>query len=285
MKLRPFQAVAWTRCCRGGISALLLIAAHSGVRAEDRRREPDVYQTDPAFKELMHDVVFWVNFERSAEPVMGTPNPDPAQTVSREYADAPGIVGKAFLSRNHGYCQYPTAGNLDFSRPGALSFWVSAYDWSWGEEQPLVLFFWTPDKPDGYLGIERQGAITTEGRLVRNDSILFFIQGFPNSEATTIKGIGLAGAPQNEWAKGIWHFFVFNWRGSLLEVSMDGGPLRSLDIGRAIEPKEVTHFRLGGSSEPTLLDEFMVYRRPLTPEDIKAIHQTLLPAVKGLQGK
>ena len=54
--------------------------------------------------------------------------------------------------------------------------------------------------------------------------------------------IGLANAPQGR-ANGRWHFFVFNWKGSLLGVH--GRRVRSLDTGYALESDAVDEFRVG----------------------------------------
>jgi hypothetical protein len=272
MNSHPTQTQSRIFCLFGGVLASLLFTATSTLVAESRRLDQSVYETEASLKELMPNMVFGANFENSAEPDIGSP----AVTVHKEYGDAPGIVGKAFLSKGASYCQYPTSENLDFSKPGALSFWVSAHEWSWGDDQPIVLFFSTPYKASGYLGIERQGAVRTEGRTVRQGGIVFFVQGFPNTETELqSKVIFLAGTTEQEWSKDVWHFFVLNWEGSVFNVSMDGGPLRSLDIGRALEPQEVKHFRIGESAEPTLIDEFMIYRRPLNEGEIANIYQAL----------
>ncbi|MBI4025930.1 MAG: hypothetical protein HY360_13170 [Verrucomicrobia bacterium] len=245
------------------------------------KHDKSIYSTNPVLSALMTDVVFWVNFDKSAEPVMGKPNEDPDQTVKKEYFDAPGLVGKAFLNKEGNFCRYPAAGNLDFSKPGGLSFWVSPVEWTWGDEQPLNNFFMTPWRAQGgYLGIERQGWQKKEGVMKQLDSVLFYIEGFPDINKPGIQTIGLANAPQAEWANGRWHFFVFNWKGSLLEMSMDGSPFRSLDIGHSLAPDAVDEFRVGINVEPTLMDEFMIYRRPLKEEEVSGVFKALNGAQK-----
>lgn len=254
-----------------GLIVVLAGLVMPAALAEATSNPKNIYQTDPAFQELMASVTFWVNFDKSAEPIMGHPNPDPATTAPKGCELAPGIVGKAFLSREGTTCCYHAPGNLDFSKPGALSFWICPVDWRPGDNEPYLNFFTTSYSAKGYLGIERQGQIRENGVLKRAAELLLFIVNFPDARGNTILS---AGNPPT-WKNGGWHFFALNWRGSVFELALDGEPFRSVDVGRTLRGDEASTFSIGGCAEPTLIDEFMIYNRPLQEPETAAIHKAL----------
>ena len=80
-----------------------------------------------------------------------------------------------------------------------------------------------------------------------------------------------------DWADRTWHLFVVNWKGTHFEVSMDGGGLKSASLSCKTSAGDVKQLIVGGSKEPTLIDEFMIYRRPLTEVDVRTIVAALRP--------
>jgi len=80
-----------------------------------------------------------------------------------------------------------------------------------------------------------------------------------------------------EWANGSWHLLVVNWKGSQFEVSLDGGGRKSGGLGTAIAPVDVKELIIGHCREATLIDEFMIFRRPLSDRDIRGIMDALHP--------
>lgn len=261
-----------TKCEICGLAGLWLFSvvplSIAQAQAQPKPMDPNIYLTSTAWQEVMPEVVFWVNFDRSSRPVMGQSD---TEVVEKNYQAKPGRVGNAFFSETGASCQYSAKGNLDFTRPGGLSFWACAKSWDFQQdEEPYNVFFSTPYSSKGYLGIERQGSIRQDGVVKRSAEILFFLLNFPGAQPNN--NLSLRAAPESDWADGVWHFFVLNWKGSLYSASMDGESPRSLDIGRSLEAGEVQQFILGGTAEPTLIDEFMIFRRPLSSKEIHDIY-------------
>lgn len=247
------------------------VAADAGAGKPAHRA--DVYAQDPLLRELLSDVVFWANFEGSPEPVWGRRYEQGSEALEGEFVTAPGLVGQAFVSESRSRCRYPAEGNLDLTRPGAISFWVCPV--AWDRSQPTGIrnnFFGTNYSDQGYFGVNRMAARMADGRRVQNDQLYFYAENFPGANR---KYILLGDTLGPEWANGIWHLIVVNWKGSHFEVSVDGGGLKSGDLGTPIDPVAVNDILVGGCQERTLIDEFMIYRRPLTAGEIVVLCNAL----------
>jgi len=234
---------------------------------------PDVYAQRPVLREVLADVVLWANFEGTPEPVWGRRYEQGSEALEGEFVTAPGLVGQAFVSESRSRCRYPAEGNLDLTRPGALSFWVCPV--AWDRSQPTGIrnnLFGTNYSDQGYFGINRMAARAEGGRQVQDDMLYFYAESFPGANRTYIQ-LGDTLGP--EWENGIWHLIVINWKGSHFEVSVDGGGLKSGDLGTPIDPAAVNDILVGGCQEQTLIDEFMIYGRPLTAGEIAVLCNAL----------
>ena len=255
--------------CRAVMCALAMGLMVLPARAEEPVHPADVYAQDPVVRELFSDVIFWASFEGTPTPVWGRHFEAESEAVDVEFATAPGLVGQAFVSAERSRCRYPAEGNLDLTRPGALSCWVCPV--AWDRTQPTGLVYGllgTNFSNLGYFGLNHVTARMADGRQVQNDRLFFYAENFPGANRTFIQ-LGDSLGPK--WANGIWHLIVINWKGSLFEVSLDGDGLKSGDLGVPIDPAGVAEVLVGGCQERTLIDEFMIYRRPLAPAEIAAL--------------
>ena len=254
------------------MACLLAVAS----MAEEKSIHPArVYETVPSLREIMSDVVFWANFEESPEPVMGESYASADEAVKGEFGSAPGLVGRALLCQERNYCCYPAQGNWDLSKPGGLSFWVCPLKWDRSEASGIRnAFFRSNFSRKGYLGINRMAKKIVKRRFVEPDQIYFYAHHFPDTKNTNLK-IGDSLGP--DWADRTWHLFVVNWKGAHFEVSMDGAGLKSASLSCRTSAGDVKELIIGGSKEPTLIDEFMIYRRPLTEVDVRMIMDALYP--------
>jgi len=103
------------------------------------------------------------------------------------------------------------------------------------------------------------------------------LPGIPNITASTTSDA------TKSWRNGEWHLVVVTWRPSLLEAWLDGEALPSITLKRPIKPEEFAkgRFRIGAlKGEPTLLDDFAIYRRPLAPPDVRALWERRPPMVR-----
>ena len=214
---------------------------------------------DPVLKALIPAVVFYAGFDD------GSGDADLATGTGRAKAEGkpeflPGVSGKAF---HGGTFRYAVQDNLRVDRPGALSFWLCAYQWPRGDNEPLLHFFMTEYKNTGFLGVERQGQIVKDGRQARTPGLLIWFHYFkdiPNLSPMTACN----------WPEGEWHFLVLTWRGPRWELSVDGTVALRADLARPLRQDELSReFLVAGDG---LIDEFTIYRRPLTEAEILAIH-------------
>ena len=226
----------------------------------------------PTLDLLSDDILFYKSFDDDspvADMAAGEWKPQKAEGKLRL---KPGLWGKAMLfgDSEGAALDYPMAGNMPVPRPGALSFWICPFAWERAADEPSVYFFLAAGK--GVICIQRQGALG--GGRRRNNCFCFTchgLPGIPNVTASTVSGA------TKSWRNGVWHLVVINWRPSLLEAFLDGEPLRAITLKRPIRTEEFARgrFRLGNlKGEPTLMDDFAIYRRPLSPVEVKRLWQS-----------
>jgi hypothetical protein len=106
----------------------------------------------------------------------------------------------------------------------------------------------------------------------QKDQAFLYAHHFPKSVNLNVN---LGDSLGEEWSNVSWHLFVVNWKGSHVEVSWDGPKLKSGEPGCDVGSGAITERVIGGCAEPTLIDEFLVYRRPLTENDIRVLLRDL----------
>jgi len=227
-----------------GLALALTLLARPAL-SEEPIHPADVYVQDVVLRELLSDVVFWANFEDTSGPVWGARFDEAEKpTAEGEFVTEPGLIGRAFVSEERSRCHYPAAGNLDLTRPGALSCWVCPM--AWDRSKPTGIrnnLFGTNFNDRGYFGVNRMAAVARDGLQVQKDMLYMCAEQFPGANRTYIQ-LGDTLGP--EWANGIWHLIVINWKGSLFEVSVDGSGLKYGDLGVPIDPAGMVEVLVGG---------------------------------------
>lgn len=227
---------------------------------------------DPVLKDLIPEVSFYVGFDD------GTGDGDMSEGDNKAKVEgAPifekGVSGKAFRGATF---RYAVEKNLVVTKPGSLSFWIAAHQWRRGNEEDLLPFFMTDYKGDGYLGIERQGQIIKDGKLIRAAGLLMWFHYFkdiPNQSP-------MCGC---DWKEGEWHFLVVNWRGPKWELFVDGTKQFDLQLPRALKQEELSkQFLVAGNG---LVDEFTICRRPLTAAEVSRLYQAGEAALASLKAR
>jgi hypothetical protein len=215
----------------------------------------------PVLKEINPEVVYYVGFDDGtgdADLSVG----DYKAAVNGQPIFEPGVSGQAFRGAEF---RYAVEKNFQVDRPGSLSLWIRPHQWVWGEEEPLLPFFLTDYKGDGYLGLERQGQIVKDGKLIRAGGLLLWFHYFKDIPNQSSMCAG-------DWKDGEWHFVVITWRGPRWELWVDGQSQFVVNLPRALKQEELSkQFIVSGSS--VLIDEFTIYRRPLTWEEIRRIYE------------
>jgi hypothetical protein len=227
-----------------GVMALLLAA---GVRAQEAPQPP---------------LCFHAGFDGTVDAVAaGQGKP---LTVTGPVEFRPGKVGQALLCGDGGAAlQYATSGNLP-TDSGTVEMWVCPLDWT-GAEDTFHVFLEARDP--GWLVFYRyyQGGILT---LVG---------------ATPQSYVSAASVPIR-WVPGEWHHLAGTWRGSRLEVYVDGQPAGFCSEPRLPERFGDT-FEVGdrpwhvARRQQTLVDEVRIYSMPLGPSDIASLARGESPAL------
>ena len=216
-------------------------------------------EKDPVLKEIIPDVTFFAGFDDGTGDADLSVGDNKAAASGKPVFEA-GISGKAFRG---GEFRYPVEKNLQVDRPGSLSFWLCPHQWVRGSDEPLLSFFMTDYKSDGFLGVERQGQIIKDGRLVRGGGLLFwahYFKGIPNQSP-------MCACDRKD---GEWHLLVLTWRGRRWELSVDGVAQLAVELPRAIKQEELSkQLVVCGNA---LIDEFTIYRRPLAQEEVQRLH-------------
>jgi len=242
------------------IAFYLVLAAAAGGAGEP------LLPSSPTLGLFSDDILFYKSFDDDSPVADMAAGEGKPSKVEGKLRLRPGLWGKAMLfgDGEGAALDYPMAGNMPVPRPGALSFWICPVAWKRAADEPSIVFFLAAG--NGVICLQRQGAL--EGGRKRNNCFCFTchgLPGIPNITASTVSGA------TKSWKNGEWHLIVVNWRPALLEAYLDGEPLRAIALKRAIRIEEFAtgRFRLGAvKGEPTLLDDFAVYRRPLSAAEI-----------------
>lgn len=217
----------------------------------------------------MGDAVYHLDFDKDGyTPQIGTfaPIPDADAVLEK------GRSGLGFKSADYLKLHFSNSLLIDPDTAGTLLLWVSPKKWIWSDDRPINTFLATPGgSGTGQLSISRQGYQSMDGQLVRLEAIHLVI---------AMPDIPEMIAPQEPptpetWTDGSWHLLALSWSGSSFSFSVDGGPEREVDLGRPLDVREISTFFIGGCAEETILDDFMIFRRRLSSEEILAVYEEL----------
>jgi len=187
-----------------------------------------------------------------------------------------GVKGSALLlgGKSIRGVAFKAEGNFSYTRPGTLSMWVQPVKWTRGDALPsdpkhptrklvtYAIFFMTPYSGKGYVGIERM----TSPYPTRPDRLLFWSAMFEKVPNTSIR-------PQIDWADGGWRHVALTWKGQEIALYMDGERAGSVFLKTRIKDDgHIQEFRIGQTTEPTLVDEVAIYSRALSDKDVEELY-------------
>ncbi|MBM4030405.1 MAG: LamG domain-containing protein [Planctomycetes bacterium] len=231
----------------------------------------------PALDLFSDDIVFYKSFNDEATGADMAVGEGKALRVNGKLRLKPGLWGQAMLfgDGEGAELEYAMAGNMPVPRPGSLAFWICPLEWKRAADEPSIYFFHAFGA--GVMCLQRQGDL--EGGRKRGNCFVFTCHGLPGIPNITASTTSDA---TRTWRNGEWHLVVIAWRPSLLEAYLDGEALPSITLKRPIKAEEFAkgRFRIGvlkGEPStslgpgPTLLDDFAVFRRPLTPAEVKSL--------------
>ena len=260
------------------LAAALACLPGPAVADEDLTDSP--YLAHPALAELTSELTFYVSFDQeslapniaagekgllttAARPRKKKPK---ARAPSGEYA--PGIVGKA-LRLGSGVGRYATDGNIALTTCGSIALWVKPLEWHENGDG-MIDFVGTPGR---HFGIARSGKMVRarDGKKLSNEWVGGNARIGPNKGRANLPIFG-------RLTNGEWHLIVYKWAWPTIGMSIDGQPFRTKSLPRI--PADilgtVKSFYLGcRRSAPTLMDEVMVFKRPLDASEAKLLFDTV----------
>ncbi|HPD14080.1 MAG TPA: hypothetical protein PLE19_03985 [Planctomycetota bacterium] len=244
---------------------LILAMILAGAAAGSEYRLP----SSAALDLFSDDIVFYKSFDDEApgaDMAVGEAKP---LKVNGRLRLRPGLWGQALLfgDGEGAELEYAMPGNMPVPRPGSLSFWICPLEWKRAADEPSIYFFHAFGA--GAMCLQRQGDL--EGGRKRGNCFIFTCHGLPGIPNITASTMSDA---TRGWRNGEWHLVVIAWRPSLLEAYLDGEALPSITLRRPIKAEEFAKgvFRIGMvKGEPTLLDDFAVYRRPLSGDEVREL--------------
>jgi len=197
-----------------------------------------------------------------------------------------GIRGKALLINETSVkdVRYTSDSNFVLSKPGAISFWVQPVQWLRGDGLPNLpggkagqkvqtgmVFFSTSIGKANFV-IKRQ----TTHDITRDESDRLLIY---SSAFNGLRDIRLWHKDMI-WREGEWHHLVLTWSRQDIVLFIDGSRVGQTVIEKPMEITPDT-FTLGSQfGTSILLDEFCIYSKQLTDEEVKLLHADIISSKK-----
>ncbi len=256
------------RCGSWALAAAVLGAVPALCLGAVARPYP-ISSPNPALAKFNHAITFYLSFDHL--PLIADMSRGNGQPAVAEGAVVlkSGLCGHALLTPespvNWDAVSYQARHNVNLSRPGALAVWISAYHWRRSKKQVPYLFFLTVRDHGRVLTLARMG---TPG----NREIVYAYAGLEGKVDCAEQGNSL------RWKTGQWHLLVTNWRSESLQFSLDGQPpvqvnLAATGFPNAHGPPGHLDIHPLAPKQRCLLDELLVFNRPLAPKEIRWLYQ------------
>lgn len=227
---------------------------------------------DTSFPLFPENLIFYHGFENSltadlsngkAEPILKNKNPK----------FVPGLHGTALFCGKDGgsFLRFSRVGNIDFDNPGTIIFFYKPLNWEADRNKNFPrLFLWGIDSAKGFISL--QGANDPKNICMCQRQIhLMFLYGkrIPG-KVYTLPPPGKAGCEEK------WHMLAFSWAGNRLYVRWNDQPAKILEHPAGITNDDfpADYFSIGsGVNWNYLLDDFMVYSRRISDEELDMIYK------------
>jgi len=249
---------------RGLITALILPALIVGA-------EPDPYRHED-LRELMEAVTLYVSFDAGFGPDLAAGAADEPRLhggfsgQDKRPDLTAGLLGQA-LVLGTGSAVYPAPGNASLNSRGAIAFWIKPESWK-TDNDPNSVFV----HAGRHFIVERQGPLSgKEGTRNRDASLLCIGSAAGQQRATSIQAPDLP--------NGVWAFIVANWSWPRIEMSINGAAPRAKATAGHPPADAFSRISLGArTGSRALMDEVLVFSRPLTPREIRALYRAFAEA-------
>ena len=251
----------------GQILLLVFFAFRSAVSAPLDNPRKDAFFSNPALRELMEWVTFRLDFDgRSMVPDMAAG--DSAFRLQGTPIFADGLKGSSLMAGEGGSASYRLPLNFPLSGRGAMTMWICPVAWT-HQNGGTTVFAMTANST---FYLERQGpGHNVRGELTQDEIVLFLVR-------TPASGSACLTFGTRDWKPGVWRFIAATWSWPIISFSLDGGPFTSKTLKATPKANEFGDMTIGAQGgEKTLIDEIMVFRRPLSDAEVKLLYENTRP--------
>lgn len=229
---------------------------------------------------LEQNVTFQMSFEDSVEVDRAEGEVELQQgkheDVQDGYSYVEGVKGKALYNTNPrgGVRRYLMQDNLNFDQPGTISLWIKPVAWKkLTEDCPkqkngryntiTTPFFMTGWCKTGYIVLER----ACPEFLDRSEMVRLLFPCFKNIRSYYSK--------EFKWEDNKWYHIVLSWSGYNYTVYINGENVLAAAHKEQLKQSDMhKNFEIRPNAG-MVLDEFTVYNKALTPEEIKALYDSM----------
>jgi hypothetical protein len=240
----------------------LLLAGTAAGPPDDPRADP--YVADVGLRSLVEWATLQLTFDAaSCLPDMAAGTPEVRSLGTPEFA--PGVKGLALMAGGPSAASLlPRAGNAALESRGALTVWLCPLEWT--HENGGNTEFLMTSNASFYL--QRQGPLhNAEGVVTRHAAVQFLML----SETT---GNNCLAFGTETWPNGKWRFMAANWNWPTMSFSLDGGEFQSLSVKQNPTTANFGDLVIGsGGGEKALMDELMLFRRPLSLDEVRRLYE------------
>ncbi len=163
---------------------------------------------------------------------------------------------------------YECKDNLNFDAPGTLMLWFKS-NAEWHKTPPPPVVFWgLGGQNGGYLGVRISSMPTNVCACRRQLELMLYYCTQRNDATYTLQPPALS-----KLCRG-WHLMAMAWSGSQMFLSFDGMPFRPYQMEKPLSNAEYAHcsaFALGYPGSEFLLDDFRIYGKKLSDEELQEI--------------
>lgn len=235
-------------------------------------------EEDPLYENIM----FYHSFEGTFQPDQsrGSDKIQNGRLVKEDYSFIQGVKGKAiYCPAKDGALYFVTKENIDFSKPGSVSTWILPKAWrvqtkdtpnqgktKWKQTYSNGLIS-TAYNPKGYVVLQRMTSHVPGGK-----DLLWF--GFPR-----FKEIKKSNVSKNyDFQLGKWYHIVKTWDGLNFTVYVNGEEILKTAVPHKITPDYLARLFLINIGKGVAVDEYTIYDKQLSADEVKAMFNKLNPA-------
>jgi hypothetical protein len=219
------------------------------------------------------DITFYQSFDDGKEADVSCGKSMPIN-VFGQLKFVPGIRGKALLCGvSGGALRYFRKGNFEPGKPFTIVLFYQAQEWE-NETNLPRWFLWAIDSNQGYIGLQGANDPKTICMCERPFHYMLLYGSRVPNKVLEFPKIGKAACSG-------WHMLALSVSGSEVRLKWDNRQSQKRDQQLTLTSEDfpADYFTIGCAGHwKYLLDEFIVYKRTLSDEELDAIFNTVMEA-------